>query len=416
MSNLDADRISRALADVMGGQRVPGAQVGLLLSGERLVLCAGRRGLHGSGPVTATTRFHAGSLAKSLAAQLVLEAAAAGSLDLDIACSDQSSLTWDDTPRTLLTQTSGRPNELPAEDEPLGEFTARVGEMPRWHEPGRFSYCNAGWSALAQLLEETTGSGFEETATDRFGVVFGAGDDVAGGHGFDADGGTIAIPPSYSLAASAAGSRWWSTADGLLDHAERHLHPTDEAAPIVEAMRAPAATVPGATVGDAWGMGWMVWDRPDHQAFGWAGYTGGHRAYLRCFPDHDAALVFLANCAGPIFGPPGGAAAFDDLLPSLLEVLGVPPVPDPVASQSRFNRQDVLGQYGPLVVAAGTLPDTLVLGAQAFGEGDCTLERRHGDTWSVQGRPSGAMDVTFDGGDDTPTLMYVGPMAMPRVG
>ena len=64
-------------------------------------------------------------------------------------------------------------------------------------------------------------------------------------------------------------------------------------------------------------------------AFGWAGFTGGHRAYLRCFPDQDAALVVLANSAGPLLGPRRVGASSTTLLPDLLELLEVPALPPP---------------------------------------------------------------------------------------
>src|SRR4051794_5175073 len=82
---------------------VPAAQLGLLRDGERAVWT------HACAP---ETPFHAGSIAKILTATLVLDAASRGELDLDAAARP-----WDDTPRTLMAQTSGRPNALPDGDE-----------------------------------------------------------------------------------------------------------------------------------------------------------------------------------------------------------------------------------------------------------------------------------------------------------
>ncbi len=112
---------------------------------------------------------------------------------------------------------------------------ARTAALPPVHAPGRFSYCNAGWSALDLLLRRCTGATFEEAVVD---------------------------------------------------------------AEVVRGVRAPGAPVLDRTMADGWGHGWALWERGDHRAFGWAGFTGGHRAYLRCFPDHDAALVVLASCRG----------------------------------------------------------------------------------------------------------------------
>jgi CubicO group peptidase (beta-lactamase class C family) len=156
-------------------------------------------------------------------------------------------------------------------------------------------------------------------------------------------------------------------------------------------------------------MGWAVWDRGAHQAFGWAGYTGGHRAFLRCFPEQDAALVLLANSAGPLFGSPGGSALFDSLLPQLLDLLEVPALPAPAYGDST-PADELAGSFGPLRVEA-LGPDTIQLHAEAFGlPTPATCERLGGNTFNVQGNPPGSTPISVDDGD----LLYVGPFALPR--
>jgi len=310
-------------------------------------------------------------------------------------------------------QTSGRPNLLPGNDEPIEDFVERVAPLPLVHAPGRFSYCNAGWSVLDLLLRRTTGRSFEQAATDALGhgTTFEMPADAAGGHIASPGQDPVPAPPTYSPAASAAGSQWWATADQLLDFAALNLHDGNGvfAADDVISMRTPTAPLPGATVFDAWGMGWAVWDRGAHQAFGWAGYTGGHRAFLRCFPNQDAALVLLANSAGPLFGPPGGSALFDALLPDLLELLEVPKLGPPTYGDST-PADELAGSFGPLTVDARG-PDLIELNAAPFGLAEPTLcERLGGDTFNVQGNPPGSTPLAFDAGD----LIYVGPFALPR--
>ncbi len=412
---MDDDRLGTLLHELCETFAVPGAQVGLLAGTRRSVVCAGRRDLSGGGPVDAGTAFHAGSLAKSLAALVVTEAATRGEVDLDVPCSEQSPGLWDDTPRALMAQTTGRPNLLPELDEDLAGFVARVGELPRVHEPGRFSYCNAGWSVLDLLLQRTVGAGFEELASPWVldgRATFGEPEGAARGHGVGPTTPPHEVPGDYAVAASAAGSRWWATADQLLDYARLHLDDgAGRFAPEqVRSLRQRHADVPGATVADGWGLGWALWDRGDHRAFGWAGYTGGHRAYLRCFPEQDAALVVLASSAGPLFGPPGGSALFDALLPDLLELLGVPPLAAPV----RTGGQDVgelAGRFGPVSLSAGP-GDTLVLDAAAFGEpAPLELVRAGGNVFVPAGDPPGGMAVAV-----VQDLLYVGPFALPRTG
>lgn len=410
---MEDENLSALLADACTGFDVPGAQLGVMRGRDRTVVCAGIRELETRAPVTRDTSFHAGSIAKSLVALVVLEAARRGKLDLDRPCADQAPGLWADTPRELMAQVTGRPNVLPDEGEDLESFVARIGSMPRVHQPGRFSYCNAGWLVLDLLLRERVGSSFEELAMGWVlseGGTFGEPAGSASGHDVATGRAPHQVPADASAVSSAAGARWWSTADHLLDYARLHLgdgagrfHPAD-----VQELRRPHATVPGATVSDAWGLGWALWDRGGHRAFGWAGYTSGHRAYLRCFPDQDAALVVLTNAAGPLLGPPGGSAVFDAILPDLLEVLGVPPLRPPAHSPG----QDVArlaGRFGPLTLTARP-PDGLDLDATAFGEQhEIQLARAWGNSFVRTDERPGGMTFAIDG-----DLLYVGPFALPR--
>jgi len=401
------------LQDAAAEFAVPGVQLGLLHGGRRSLVCSGSLEATGERPVVASTAFPAGSLAKAVTGLIVLDAARAGLLDLDVPCDEQAPGLWPDTPRALLSQTSGRPNLLPDNDEALETFVARVASLPLVHEPGRFSYCNAGWSALDLLLRRTTDRTFEEAATDTFGgrMTFGMPLGGAAGHVVAPGRDPQPAPPTYAPAASAAGSRWWATADQLLDFAAENLTARAGvfAAADLIAVRTPTAALPGATVFDFWGLGWAVWDRGAHQAFGWAGYTGGHRAFLRCFPEQNAAVVLLANSAGPLFGPPGGSALFDALLPRLLEVLEVPPLAEPGYDSVPRTTAELSGRYGPLEVEPSGVDDVL-LHAKAFGQSDpvpCT--RLGGNSFNVAGNPPGSTPISFDG-----DLLYLGPFAMPR--
>lgn len=411
---MDEDRATSTLPALMSRYVVPGAQLGLLRGGERVVVCAGVLAAGNSEPVARTTRFHVGSIAKSVAALLTVNAARNGLVDLDAPCDQQSPGLWPDTPRAIMAQTTGRQNVLPDVEEDIESFVARVLTMPPVHPAGRFSYCNSGWSVLDLLLRHRTGATFEELATATVlgsDAQFGTPNhDVAEGHAVGPDQVLHPVPSVYAAAASAAGSRWWCTADQLLDYAELHLSagagrfdPVD-----VALLHQPHATVPGATIADSWGLGWALWNRGDHHAFGWAGFTGGHRAYLRCFPDQHAAMVLLANSAGSLFREPGGSALFDAILPEALELLGVPPLPDPAYADTEAPVGQLAGAYGPLTVDA--LDGSLVLHAAAFGEVDpIPYVRLGGNSFAPPGRPPGHAVIAFDD-----SLMYLAPFAIPR--
>ena len=418
-----AEVLGNRLEQLLTTYAVPGAQAGLLRGGERLVVCRGSCDRMGEELVVPTTAFHAGSIAKSLTGLVVLDAARRGEIDLDAPCSDQGVALWDDTPRELLTQTTGRPNLLPEVDEDLSAFVARAGSEPRVHAPGRFSYGNAGWSVLDLLLRRRAGVGFEERATEVLAQLlpagpggtwrprFGAPDAAARPHAVERDGVVTEVPGLVAEAASAAGSRWWASADQLLDWASLQLAPPPGWSAEFHQLRAPGARLPGGTVFDAWGHGWALWDRGDHRAFGWAGFTGGHRAYLRCFPDQDAALVVLANSAGPLLGPPGGSALFDALLPDLLELLEVPALPPPAVDTPDLPVGALAGRYGPmLVTGVDDDPEALLADVSFLGEAaPVRFRRRGGSCFVVEGEPPGSTPMAFEDG-----LAYLGPIALPR--
>ena len=406
---MDGGRLRDLVEDACERWSVPGAQVGLLRldAGERIVASVGVRDVETASPVTPSTAFHAGSIAKALAAMVVVDAAARGELSLDVPCDEQGAA-WDDTPRALLAQTSGRPNLLPDVDEDLAAFVERVGGLPRVHEPGRFSYCNAGWSALDLLLQRSTGRSFEALARDRFlgsATSFGMPDDAAAGHSVGAS--VRPVPPEYAASASAAGSRWWVTADELLDFAALHLDGDD----VVRSLRRPHAPIPAATVADAWGLGWALWDRGAHRCFGWSGFTGGHRAYLRCFPDQRAAVAVLLNGAGSLFAAPGGSAAFDAMYPTLLQLVGAPALPEAPRVRGARPASALAGDYGPVKVRARAGDEgSLVVDATPLGEpAPLDYVRDAGDRFVVPGQPPGSLPIGFEG-----ALLYLGPMALPR--
>ena len=411
---MDLARLQEQLDAGCATHLVPGAQLGVLHGDHRSVLCSGVRQVDAPEAVEPDTSFHAGSLAKSLVGLLVLDAARRGQLDLDTPCAEQAPGTWPDTPRAILSQVTGRPNLLPNPGEEIGAFVTRVAELPLAHEPGRFSYCNPGWPVLDLLLRHRGGGTFEELARERIlgrQATFGPPAGAAAGHGVGVDEPVHPVPDEVADSASAAGSRWWATAGQLLDLAQLHLDDGQGrfAAADVRELRHPYAVLPGATMADAWGLGWALWDRGEHHAFGWNGMTGGHRALLRCYPEQSTAVVLLANSAGSLFGGPGGSALFDELLPTVLEELGVPPLTPPRYGHAH-DTAELAGAYGPVTLTADG-PDTLQLDAPAFGLAEPLRHvRLGGDTFVAEGEPAGAIRLAVD--DE---LLYVGPFALPKV-
>lgn len=419
-TSLSAD-LSAMLAAGCIRHGVPGAQLGLLRDGRHHVFCAGVRRMGESPPVERSTPFHAGSIAKSLATTLVLDAAARGELDLDVPASAQGVAGWDESPRRVMSHTSGRPELLPDSDETVAGFVARVAPMPLVHPPGRFSYSNAVWSVVEALLEAATGRDFEAVAAarllDPLGLParFGAPSDGATAHQVAGPGAAPQpVPPMGARAASAAGSRWWVTAGELLALAELHLDDgVGVVAPgVAEQQRRQHAVIPQRTVADGWALGWAIWERGAYRAVGWNGYTSGHRAMLRIYPEAKAALVLLTNGAGPLFGGAGGTALFDELLPTCTQALGVPAVEPPAGAGSPGPPvADLAGPYAFATVVTVDA-DHLTLTAPPLGVGvPLRFARRSESSFVTDPVLAGGMPIAFDGG-----LLYLGPFALPRTG
>jgi Beta-lactamase len=111
---VDVERLTQALTEGCATCAVPGAQLGLLQGGQRLVVSVRTRRVGVASPVGRQTGFHAGSIAKSLTALVVVETARRGELALDVPCGEQVAGLWNDTPSPSASSrcANGRPAPL----------------------------------------------------------------------------------------------------------------------------------------------------------------------------------------------------------------------------------------------------------------------------------------------------------------
>ena len=123
---------------------------------------------------------------------------------------------------------------------------------------------------IDRVLEHTTGSGFERLAVERVFEPLGMTGrfepaDGAPGHAVSAAG-EVPRPVRFAAgaAASAAGSRWWATAEDLLRFARRQL----DGGPAAIEQRRRHADVPGRGFADGWALGWALWDRGPYRRSG----------------------------------------------------------------------------------------------------------------------------------------------------
>jgi hypothetical protein len=102
----------------------------------------------------------------------------------------------------------------------------------------------------------------------------------------------------------------------------------------VKAMQVPQVELKDPyTLGQAWGLGWILYRWGDDPVVGHDGSTVGQNGFLRLVPDRKLAIGLLANAGG---GMAVYQKLFDDILRELAGI-SVPKAPEAAADQSRFD-------------------------------------------------------------------------------
>ena len=226
-----------------------------------------------------------------------------------------------------------------------------------------------------------------------------------------------------------------STAGDLLTFVRLHLDGgrSADGTPLVseESLRRmlePQIAIPDRwTLGDRWGLGWILFDWDGHPGFGHDGSTIGQFAFLRVVPDTGTALAVLTN---------GGEArrAFNELAKEVFaEVAGVavPAVPSPPATPpaldlghdaGSFRRLNVEAELvvenGRLVAAVTQAGELAVLTPPEHRTQRLLLEPVDREVFLARGeRTPDALPapfVFFDFDGDRPQRFHFGARAMPR--
>ncbi|HET9679878.1 MAG TPA: serine hydrolase domain-containing protein, partial [Gammaproteobacteria bacterium] len=179
----DIEALQQRVAEVLEYHGVPGA--GLALFNRNKVLWAGGVGAtawNGGKPVTADTRFRAGSVTKSLVAAAIMQQVEAGKLNLtarvkDIAPEVDIRNPWHNADPVLvvhLLEHSAGFDDMHFKDsynlseEPAMPLLAAVNHsfeslQVRWRPGSRMSYSNPGYGVAGYLLEKTAQQPFEQT-------------------------------------------------------------------------------------------------------------------------------------------------------------------------------------------------------------------------------------------------------------
>lgn len=294
------ERLSALAAE----HQVTGASLGILHGDEVTEAVSGVTNVRSGDPVRPGTVFQIGSITKVYTTTAALRLVAEGRLGLDEPLAEFGFTGV--TLRHLLTHTSGIPGDLFTDtgrgDDCLERFAGGLTDVP----PGvGFSYNNSGFSLLGRIIEQVTGTVWDQAMRD---LVFGP----AGLHR------TMTLPEEALLHSAAMGherqpdgtlrpaARWGlprsngpagnivATARDVLTFARHHLDQDS-----LQEMRSPQVAFPFRD-GDneAVGLSWFLKSWSGQRVVGHDGDTIGQTAFLRILPSQRLAVVLLTN-GGP---------------------------------------------------------------------------------------------------------------------
>jgi len=437
---------------------IPGATLGVLDGDGVTVVASGTTNRNTGVEVTPDTLFQIGSITKVWTASLVMMLVDDGMLDLDVPVVTylpelkvaDPDVTARVTLRDLLSHRSGIGGDHILDtgrgDDTLERYVETCADLGQEHELGAtMSYCNSGYSIAGRVIEKVTGKSWDQVLRERLiaplglthtntlpeeAILFRA----AVGHvkvpGSDEE----QVTPMWVLPRSAGPAGLINaTAADLLTFTRLHLD--DGRAPdgaqllspaSVKAMQEPQIEVPDRyTLGDRWGVGWILFDWDGHPGYGHDGSTLGQRAYLRVLPEARLAVCLLTN---------GGDAhaAFREICAEIateragVTMPGWPTAPDVApdldlsvyeGTYGRLNNEVTIARDGDRLVAtlrqSGPLAESLPERAR-----EQTLELTPVDRTlfiaTMAELPTGMPLVFFDWDDDRPARFHFGARAMTR--
>ncbi|WP_341941654.1 serine hydrolase domain-containing protein [Microbacterium sp. LWH10-1.2] len=369
------DNLPALIADA----HIPAASVGVLAGGEIFTTSAGILNRNTGVEADDDSVFQIGSITKTWTATLIMQLVDDGLLDLDAPVRDvvPEFVVADDaaasaiTTRQLLSHVSGFEgdlfNDTGVGDDAVEKYLATIADAPQLFAPGeRFSYNNAGFVVLGRIIEVLRGMPFDQALRTHLiaplglthvatsapeAIMFRA----ALGHVPSGDGDEPVPAPVWSLVRSnaPAGSMLAMTPRDLLGYARMHIDggvAADGTRVLSEqstrAMQEQQVELPDLGVlGDAWGLGWELFDWDGAPVIGHDGGTIGQSAFLRIVPSAGVAVAILTN---------GGRAveAYQTITAKVLSALAgvtMPALPEVPASPVEVDLDRILGTYSSSV-------------------------------------------------------------------
>lgn len=330
---LDADHWQERLSELARRHGVPGAGFAVLRmagNGKDDEVVEAAHGVLSKSTgveVTTDTSFQIGSITKVWTTTVVMQLVDEGRLDLDAPVREvlpelrvaDEEVSAHVTMRHLLTHTSGIDGDVFTDtgrgDDCVEKYVATLGDVPQNHPLGAtFSYCNTGFSIAGRVIETLTGQTWDAAVRERIFEPLGLHH-------------TSTLPEEAILGRAAVGHvgepdeeprptpRWLmprsvgpaglinSTAREVLTFARMHLAggvAADGSRVLSEAsvaqMQQMQTELPDRhTLGDGWGLGWILFTWDGRRVIGHDGGTLGQSAFLRLLPDAGVAVALLTN-------------------------------------------------------------------------------------------------------------------------
>jgi CubicO group peptidase (beta-lactamase class C family) len=310
------ERVDALMRQAMADRRIPGLQIAVVKDGKIVLSRAyGQANLQTPVPVTDQTVFSINSITKAFTGVAAMREVEAGRLDLNKPVSaylDGLPEAWRGvTIRQLLSHTSGLPDFTRMKDadtDEAGSWKAALARPVNFPAGERFDYCQTNYALIQKIINGLNGRPENATLADvQFRLAsmahtgFGDSRDVipgkAAGYRYafakPSDPGELRSVYEVFSPLHRAASGMNSTADDMARwmialQQGRLLGP-----PALKTMWTPVAFNNGQL--GQWGMGWQVFDRPEHRM---VNMTGGSRSAMFLYPDDRVGVVILTNLSG----------------------------------------------------------------------------------------------------------------------
>ena len=377
MSNLGEINtwLRERLPGLLADNRVPGAAVAVLAGGEVIDAAAGVLSKATGVEATVDSVFQIGSITKVWTTTLVMQLVDDGLVDLDapvrrylpdFGLADEVAA-GAITVRQLLCHTSGFEGDIFTDtgsgDDCVEKYVLTLKTVGQLFPPGeRFSYNNAGFCVLGRLVEVVRGKSFDACLREHLftplGLTHAANNAneailyrAAVGHIQPTPDTDPQPAPIWSLVRSniPAGAMLAMRPRDLLSFVQMHLRggtATDATTVLssasVKAMQQRQVELPDlGLMGNAWGLGWELFDWTGGPVIGHDGGTIGQSAFLRVVPDRGVAIALLTNGGNPF---PVYTEIYGRVLRELAGV-EVPAFPKPPAQRTSVDAARYVGTY-----------------------------------------------------------------------